>query len=71
MLRGSRQIFVLGIDLAQPSCGTGVPMMTFQHSRRDTVLLPFYDRMGPKDLRVYWSRNNSQSIGAKPTGIVG
>lgn len=71
VLPGSRQIFDLGIDLVQPSCGTGVPVMTFQRSRGETDLLPFYDEMGEDGLRAYRTRKNAQSIDGKPTGILG
>ncbi|MEL6220284.1 MAG: pyridoxamine 5'-phosphate oxidase family protein [Pseudomonadota bacterium] len=39
-LAGSRQVFDLAIDKVQTSCGTGVPVMSFQRSRGETELEP-------------------------------
>ena len=47
-MAGSRQIFDLEIESLQTSCGTGVPLMTFEAQRVDEELLPFYDEMGPE-----------------------
>jgi len=69
-LAGSRQIFDLAIDLVQTSCGTGVPEMTFQRSRGENELLPFYADMGPDGVERYWKRKNVKSIDGKPTGIL-
>ena len=66
---GSRQIFNLTIDLVQTSCGTGVPVMPFQHSRAEEELLPFYADMGEEGVTKYWDRKNSVSLDGKPTGI--
>ena len=68
-LAGSRQIFKLAIDLVQTSCGSGVPEMTFSHSRGEKDLVPFYEKMGTEGVREYWARKNTISIDGKPTGI--
>lgn len=68
-LAGSRQIFDLEIDLVQTSCGTGVPVMSFERTRADEELVPFYEEMGPEGVQEYWARKNVQSIDGKPTGI--
>lgn len=67
---GTRQIFELDIDLVQVSCGTGVPVMVFQHERGPDELLPFYDEMGEDGVRDYWQRKNLRSIDGKQTGIL-
>ncbi len=68
-LAGSRQIFDLSIDLAQISCGTGVPIMNFVESRGETELVPYYEKMGPDGVRDYWRRKNVLSIDGRDTGI--
>lgn len=68
-LAGSRQIFVLDIDLVQTSCGTGVPIMEFTKSRGEEELVPFYGEMGNEGVQDYWRRKNVETIDGKPTGI--
>jgi Pyridoxamine 5'-phosphate oxidase len=68
-MAGSRQIFVLEIDLVQTSCGTGVPVMHLAGQRGPSELLPFYEEMGPEGVRDYWKRRNGLSLDGKPTGI--
>lgn len=68
-LAGSRQIFILNVDLVQMSCGTGVPKMTLDHQRGPNELIPFYEEMGEDGVKAYWRRKNSLSIDGKPTGI--
>lgn len=69
-LAGSRQIFDLKIDLVQTSCGSGVPVMTFQRQRGDEELTPFFAQMTPEQIEDYWRRKNSSSIDGEPTGIL-
>ncbi len=66
---GSRQIFDMTIEQVQTSCGTGVPLMSFERSRGESELVPFFEDMGPDGVRDYWSRKNVDSIDGKPTGI--
>lgn len=68
-LAGSRQIFVLDIDLVQTSCGSGVPIMSFSKSRGEEELVPFYEEMGEDGVKAYWRRKNSETIDGTPTGI--
>lgn len=70
-LAGSRQIFDLEIDLVQTSCGTGVPVMEFQHSRGEKELLPFFAKMGEDGVRKYWRKKNAETIDGLPTGVLG
>jgi hypothetical protein len=69
-MAGSRQIFDMSIDLVQTSCGTGVPVMTYQAQRGPGELLPFYEQMGPDGVERYWARKNAVSIDGKDTGTV-
>jgi hypothetical protein len=68
-MAGSRQIFVLNIELVQTSCGTGVPLMKMVEQRGNKELLPFYDEMGEDGVRDYWKRRNSLSLDGKETGV--
>ena len=68
-LAGSRQVFDLAIDLVQTSCGTGVPVMNFEHSRGEEQLVPYYDEMGPDGVMEYWRKKNTTTVDGKPTGI--
>jgi Pyridoxamine 5'-phosphate oxidase len=68
-MAGARQIFVVDVEFAQISCGTGVPLMSFVGERGPTEMLPFYEEMGEGGVRAYWERKNTVSIDGKPTGI--
>lgn len=68
-IAGSRQIFIMSIDLVQISCGTGVPIMKFVESRAEKELVPYYEKMGPDGVRDYWHRKNLRSIDGWNTGI--
>ncbi len=69
VMAGSRQMFVMDIDLVQTSCGSGVPEMTVSRDRGAEELVPFYENMGPDGLADYWQRKNKLSIDGKPTGL--
>jgi Pyridoxamine 5'-phosphate oxidase len=68
-MAGSRQIFLLDIDLVQTSCGSGVPVMSIAEQRGLKELLPFYEDMGPEGVRRYWDKRNALSLDGKETGI--
>ncbi len=68
-LAGSRQIFDLGIDLVQTSCGSGVPEMDLRRPRGETELEPYYAKLGPDGVRAYWQRKNLATIDGAPTGL--
>lgn len=70
-MAGSRQVFDMAIDMVQTSCGTGVPLMTFEKQRGPEELLPYYADMGEDGVRDYWGRKNAQSIDGMETGIFG
>jgi hypothetical protein len=69
-MAGSRQVFDLEIDMVQTSCGSGVPVMSFERQRGEEELVPFYAEMGPEGVEAYWRRKNSLSVDGKPTGIL-
>ena len=66
---GTRQIFILDIDLVQSSCGSGVPFMSYESQRGTDEMVPHWTEMGEEGVREYWQRRNSVSIDGKPTGI--
>ncbi|MDX8350102.1 pyridoxamine 5'-phosphate oxidase family protein [Cognatiyoonia sp. IB215446] len=68
-MAGSRQIFNMTIDMVQTSCGTGVPLMTFEKQRGPEELLPYYADMGEDGVQDYWRRKNVKSIDGSETGI--
>ena len=51
-LAGSRQVFVLDIELVTTSCGTGVPVMSVDAIRADEELEPFYAEMSTDQLNT-------------------
>ena len=66
-LPGSRQIFVLDIELVQTSCGFGVPYFEYRGER--PLLIDWATNRGPQGLQEYWSRKNRFSLDGRPTGI--
>jgi len=66
---GSRQVFDVAIEGVQTSCGTGVPLMTFDRDRADEELLPFYEDMGETRVEDYWRRKNNVTIDGFETGL--
>ncbi|MEM9523481.1 MAG: pyridoxamine 5'-phosphate oxidase family protein [Pseudomonadota bacterium] len=69
-LAGSRQVFDVEIDSVQTSCGTGVPIMSYEKNRAATELLPFYEAMGSDGVEAYWRRKNVRTIDGFETGIL-
>lgn len=68
-MAGARQVFDFSVELAQVSCGTGVPVMQFVRQRGPEELLPFYEELGEEGIKAYWARKNRLSIDGKVTGI--
>ena len=68
-MAGARQVFDFSVELAQISCGTGVPVMQFVRQRGPDELIPFYEELGEEGVRAYWARKNRLSIDGKETGI--
>lgn len=69
-MAGSRQVIDVEIEGVQTSCGTGVPVMTFERNRVDEELLPFYSDMGPDGVQDYWRRKNRATIDGFDTGVL-
>lgn len=68
-LAGSRQVFVLDVDLVTSSCGSGVPVMSLDAIRGDDELVPFYETLDDAGLAKYWTDKNTVSLDGFPTRI--
>jgi len=66
---GTRQYFLVSIDLVQTSCGEAVPFMDYVGDRR--LLSKWAEKKGEKGISEYWEKKNQVSIDGKPTGILG
>ena len=64
---GARQIVRLDVDLAQTSCGLGVPLFDYKKGRGD--LVRYWTAQGIDNLRKYWGLKNKKSIDGLPTGF--
>jgi hypothetical protein len=64
---GARQIVDVSVDMAQTSCGFGVPLFEFRAGRDH--LEKWAVKKGPEDIRQYWAEKNQTSLDGKATGI--
>lgn len=64
---GTRQIFVMEVDLVQTSCGYAVPLMDAPRER--PTLRSWAEAKGDTGLTDYWDTRNRTSIDGLPTGI--
>lgn len=67
LLAGTRQIFVMDVDLVQTSCGMAVPLFEYQGQRNQ--LVDWAETKGKAGIEQYWNEKNRVSIDQKPTGI--
>lgn len=65
---GARQIFDLGVDLVQTSCGMAVPVFDYTGDREQ--LNDWAIKKGDAGIREYWDKNNRVSMDGKPTHIM-
>ncbi len=68
LLPGARQIFDVGIDLVQTSCGMAVPYMDYVEDRE--LLNEWATKKGDDKIRQYWQDKNRLSIDGLETHIV-
>lgn len=66
-MQGSRNIFVLDIDLVQTSCGFGVPFMDFQADREN--MAQWAAKKGADGVAAYQQEKNRVSLDGLPTGL--
>jgi hypothetical protein len=64
---GARQIIVMQVDLAQTSCGFGVPLFAYQGDRE--MLTDWSRKKGEEGIKHYWHERNRVSLDGKPTGV--
>jgi len=64
---GTRQFYLMDIELVQTSCGFAVPFMDFV-SHRDTLDI-WAEKKGKEGIGKYWEENNRLSIDGFETGI--
>lgn len=67
LLPGTRQIVLLRVDLAQTSCGLGVPEYEFLGQR--SALIEWAEKKGESGIQQYWKDKNQVSIDGFPTRI--
>lgn len=65
---GTRQYFLVSIDLIKTSCGEAVPFMDYVKDRRG--LSEWSEKKGEKGILEYWQGRNQLSLDGKPTGIL-
>jgi hypothetical protein len=66
-LPGARQIFDLGVELVQTSCGMAVPRYAYKGGRQD--LSRWAAKKGMEGLARYWKRKNRRSLDGLPAPI--
>lgn len=65
---GERQIMVIDIELAQTSCGTGVPIYELKAERQ--AIIEWANKKGEQGLYEYWKMKNIKSIDGLPTKLL-
>lgn len=65
---GTRQYFLVNVDLVQTSCGYAVPFMDYVEDR--TALSKWAEKRGDAGIREYWQEKNQLSLDGKPTGVL-
>ena len=68
-LPGSRQIFIVEIDMIQTSCGYSVPLLEYIEDR--SALNKWAEKKGDEGIEKYQHDNNQVSIDGKPTHLLG
>lgn len=65
---GTRQYFLVNIDLVQTSCGYAVPHMSYVEDR--SALRKWSEKKGEDGIQQYWEEKNQHTLDGKPTGIL-
>ena len=68
-LPGSRQIFIVEIEMVLTSCGYSVPLFEYVEDR--STLIKWTEKIGDAGIKKYQHDNNLVSIDGKPTNLVG
>ena len=64
---GTRQYFLVDVDLVQTSCGYAVPLFDYQEDR--VALDKWAEKRGEDGITAYWAEKNQLSLDGKPTGL--
>jgi len=65
---GSRQVFVIDVDLVQTSCGFAVPLYEYKEDR--DILSKWAKNIGKEGIEEYWAEKNVKSIDGYPTNVL-
>lgn len=68
LIPGARQIFDLSVDLVQNSCGTSVPLYSYDEDREQ--LKNWASKQGDEGIKKYWEKKNQKSIDGLETNIL-
>jgi len=66
-LEGERQIIDIQIESVQTSCGSGVPLLSFEAERDE--LNTWAEKLGEEGVKDYWVNKNLDSIDGFDTGM--
>jgi hypothetical protein len=65
---GTRQYYLVDVDLVQTSCGYAVPFFDYQEDR--VALDKWAEKRGDEGIAEYWAEKNQLSLDGKPTGVL-
>ena len=65
---GTRQYYLMDVDLVQTSCGYAVPFFDYNEDR--VALEKWAEKRGEEGIAEYWSEKNQLSLDGKPTGVL-
>ncbi len=66
---GTRQYYLVDVDLVQTSCGYAVPFLDYKEDR--VALDKWAEKRGDEGIAEYWAEKNQLSLDGKPTGVLG
>ncbi len=65
---GTRQYYLLDVDLVQTSCGYAVPFYDYTEDR--VALDKWAEKRGEAGIAEYWAQKNQLSLDGRPTGVL-
>ena len=65
---GTRQYYLMDVDLVQTSCGYAVPFFDYREDR--AALNKWAEKRGEDGIAAYWAEKNQLSLDGKPTGVL-
>ncbi len=67
---GARQVFDLTMNLVHIFCAMGVPEMELITPRRETRLMPNFERLAPERTTQYQQLKNRRRLDGRPKNIL-